>query len=49
MSVNALQQLSKLKKTRIALFADFYGENSPQWLISASQHKSLNTGLGRDM
>lgn len=35
MLVNALQQLAKFKKTRIAVFADFYDENIPQWLISA--------------
>lgn len=48
MLVNALQQLSELKKkkkrTWITLFVDFYGENIPLWLILAYQHNSEMSG-----
>lgn len=48
MLVNTLQHISKKKKTWIAVFADFYVGNTPPWLVSAFQHKSLSMVWERD-
>lgn len=41
--------LSVEKKPWFVMLANFYGVNTPLWLISSFHAKSLNTLLGRDV